>query len=172
MPAALTIEQKRERNLQKMAEKAEGQVRTQGNRTGSDRKRGMFNGTQGKLTVNREIAGYHLHILNDTPGRIQNAVDAGYEFVTPEEIGGTISGTLEQNSDLGEKVRYRVGADEAGNAMYAYLMKIRQDWYEEDQQIIQSRIDQVDDAIKNGKLTGDGNSTEGFYVPKGGIKVS
>ena len=39
-----------------------------------ERKKGVFNGTQGKLQVGNQIEGYHLHIFNDMPGRIQQAL--------------------------------------------------------------------------------------------------
>ena len=91
------------------------------------RSRGAFNGTKGKF-LQLEIPGYHLHILNDTPGRISEALDNGYEFVSIDDVpdGARL---LEFNADLGERIRYRVGVNEAGDALYAYHMKIREDWY-------------------------------------------
>lgn len=127
------------------------------------RVRNAFNGTQGKLTVRTQIPGYHLHIFNDTPGRIQQAIDAGYEFVREEEVGGSTSNVVSRNTDIGEKYRFLVGTGEGGEPMYAYLMKIRQEYYEEDQKELQRRNDKTDAAIRAGKLTKDGMSTEGFY---------
>jgi hypothetical protein len=49
-------------------------------------------------------------------------------------------------------------------------MKIKREFYEEDQAALQSRNDRIDEAIRGGKLTGDGQNTEGFYKPKEGIK--
>ena len=97
-----------------------------------ERKRGVFNGTQGKLQVNTEIPGFHLHIFNDTPGRIQNATENGYEFVHPSEVGGVMENVTSRNTDLGDKVRFLVGAGDKGEPMYAYLMKIKEEWWEED----------------------------------------
>lgn len=169
MPAALTPQQKRERALgQDTAQVRENVTRETGD--GQRRKRGVFNGTQSKLAVNKTIPGYHLHWLNDTATRIQNAVDNGYEFVTPEEVGGTSVNVVERNSDLGSRVRQYVGVSESGDAIYAYLMKIKQEWYDEDQADIQERNDLVDQAIRNGNNTKAGDSPDGFYVPKEGIK--
>jgi hypothetical protein len=47
-------------------------------------------------------------------------------------------------------------------------MKQRLEWYEEDQRALQARNNQVDAAIKRGKITGDNPS---FYVPQGGISM-
>ena len=129
-------------------------------------RRSAFNGTRGKLQVGHQIPGYHLHIFNDTSGRIQQAQEAGYEFVHPDEVGGVTTNVTSRNTDIGDKVRFLVGTGEKGEAMYAYLMKIKQEWYEEDQASLQVRNDKTDAAIRGGKA-GDADTT-GFY--NAGIK--
>ena len=159
MAQAKTIEQKREEAL----------TRTANERPTRERVRNVFNGTQAKLTVNNQIPGYHMHIFNDEPGRIQTAIDGGWEFVTPDEVGGVKDSVTSGNTDLGDKVRFLVGTSEKGDGLYAYLMKIKQEWWEEDQAEIQKRNDRVDDAIRGGVNVASGTSAEGFYTPKGGI---
>lgn len=159
MAQAKTIEQKREDAL----------TRTTNERPTRERVRNVFNGTQAKLTVNHQIPGYHMHIFNDEPGKIQTAIDGGWEFVTPDEVGGVKDSVTSGNTDLGDKVRFLVGSSEKGDGLYAYLMKIKQEWWEEDQAEIQKRNDRVDDAIRGGVNVKDGTSAEGFYTPKGGI---
>ena len=159
MAQAKTIEQKREEAL----------TRTANERPTRERVRNVFNGTQAKLTVNNQIPGYHMHIFNDEPGRIQTAIDGGWEFVTPDEVGGVKDSVTSGNTDLGDKVRFLVGTSEKGDGLYAYLMKIKQEWWEEDQAEIQKRNDRVDDAIRGGVNVSSGTSAEGFYTPKGGI---
>ena len=159
MAQAKTIEQKREEAL----------TRNANERTTRERVRNVFNGTQAKLTVNNQIPGYHMHIFNDEPGRIQTAVDGGWEFVTPDEVGGVKDSVTSGNTDLGDKVRFLVGTSEKGDGLYAYLLKIKQEWYDEDQAEIQKRNDRVDDAIRGGVNVASGTSAEGFYTPKGGI---
>ena len=131
-----------------------------------ERKKGVFNGTVGKLQVGSTIPGYHLHIFNDMPGRIQQATENGYEFVHPNEVGGTTETVTSRNTDIGDKVRFLVGAGEKGEPMYAYLMKIKQEWWEEDQAELQAKNDKTDAAIRQGKTPG-ADST-GFY--NAGIK--
>jgi len=159
MAKALTIEEKKEQAL----------TRTTNERTTRERVRNVFNGTQAKLTVNKQIPGYHLHIFNDEPGRVQTAIDGGWEFVTPDEVGGVKDSVTSGNTDLGDKVRFLVGTSEKGDGLYAYLLKIKQEWYDEDQAEIQKRNDRVDDAIRGGVNVASGTSAEGFYTPKGGI---
>jgi hypothetical protein len=131
-----------------------------------ERKKGVFNGTQGKLQVGGTVPGYHLHIFNDTPGRITAAQENGYEFVSPDEVGGTTENVTSRNTDIGEKVRFLVGAGEKGEPMYAYLMKIKEEWWIEDQAQLQERNDKTDAAIRQGKTPGVDSA--GFY--NAGIK--
>lgn len=163
MARALTIEEK--------VARAEGRTTAPMNADGSSptrTRRGVFNGTEQKLRVSKEIPGYHLHILNDTPGRIDTALDGGYEFVSPEEVGGISDRVTALNTELSNnRVRYLVGTGEGGAPMYAYLMKIRQEWYDEDQEGLQHKVDGVDAAIRSGKNPTSGSSSDGFYSPRG-----
>lgn len=170
MPKALTPEEKAAKVLEKKAEES-GTV-TRARPTDGRARRNVFNGTSQKLAVHGEIPGYHLHIFNDVPGRIEEALSAGYEFVSPDEIGGVASGVVSRNSALDDKVRFLVGSDGAGGGLYGYLMKIKQEWFEEDQAAIQSRNDVVDAAIRAGQNVKAGTTTDGFYTPAGGIKLS
>lgn len=174
MPRALTMEEKvakveNKREAEKHGEPAT-QVRNSVDR-GERTRRGVFNGTTGKLKVYGDIPGYHLHILNDVPGRIEEALSGGYEFVSPSEIGGVAEGVVSRNTDLGDKVRFLVGTSDKGDGLYAYLMKIKQEWYEEDQQELQRANDRVDHAIRSGKNTKDGTNADGFYIPAEGISL-
>ena len=180
MPKALTLQEKKDRVLAlkaKQADKQEASVATETVVEGTvvkrtRKKRGTFNGTEGKLSVAHLIDGYHLHILNDVPGRISQAIDSGYEFVTPDEVGGaTNNNVTSRNTDLGDKVRFLVGHNDQGNELFGYLMKIPQEWYDEDQQLLQGRNDKVDNAIRKGKVVAEGQSADGFYVPSGGISM-
>ena len=170
MAKALTPEEKRDRahadlaalsNPKEPTPSADGAVR---------RRRGVFNGTQGKLKVEGTIPGYHLHILNDDRNRLQEAQDNGYEFVAPGEIKGVSENVTSRNGDIGDsRVRFLVGTQENGQPLFGYLMKIRQDWYNEDQAELQKKNDQIDAAIRKGAITGENPN---FYVPQGGIKLS
>jgi hypothetical protein len=167
MPRALTYEEKRDRNMaaqqvqqETPAASASGAVR---------RRRNVFNGTEAKLSVHHQIPGYHLHVFTDVGGRIQTALDSGYEFVTPDEVGGVSENVVSRNGDLGERIRFLVNPRAEGSEQYGYLMKQRQEWYEEDQAELQAKNNRIDEAIRGGKITGENS---GFYVPQGGIKLT
>lgn len=161
MPAALTMEEK--------VAKAEAKIARKTEERSSTPKRESFNGTEGKLRIGNQIEGYHTHIFNDVPGRVDQALRVGYEFVKPDEVGGTATNVVSRNTDIGDKVRFLVGVD-GDKPQYGYLMKIRQEFYDEDQAKLQAKNDLSDDAIRGGTMNKPGNSTEGFY--DAGIKVS
>jgi hypothetical protein len=96
-------------------------------------------------------------------------MDSGYEFVRPDEVGGVSENVVSRNGDLGERIRYLVNPRAQGSEQYGYLMKIRQEWYEEDQAELQAKNNRIDNAIRGGKVSGENPA---FYVPNGGIKLN
>ena len=159
---AVAIPEKRVENPPKASTVADKPVRT-------ERVRNVFNGTQLKLSVNQTIPGYHLHVFTDQGQWIQEAIKGGYEFVSPAEVGGVSENVVSRNGDLGEeRIRYLVNPRAEGSEQYGYLMKIREEWFLEDQKELQEKNNQIDRAIRKGKITGENSS---FYVPPGGISV-
>lgn len=119
------------------------------------RERGVFNGTTKKLTVVTEIPGYQLRWFNDQDGRIEAAVGrAWWEFVTQDEIAlGDGNKVLERNSDLGTRVRAIVGTLDNGMPLYAYLLKIKKEYFDEDQAAGAAQIRAGEkEMLKNGGL--------------------
>lgn len=167
MPKALTIEEKRAKALGDVVSTPSG---GKPEASKPSRRRNVFNGTEGKLKVSKQIPGYHLYIFNDEPGRIDSALESGYEFVHPDEIGHVGDNVVSRNTDITDKVRFLVGRSATGGPLYGYLMKIKQEWWDEDQAAIQDRNNKVDAAVKGGKAPGV--NPEGFYVPEGGIKLT
>ena len=170
MPRALNEFEKRDRLMEKVAEKRAAAVAPRPAEDGATRKRrNVFNGTEAKISVRTQIEGYHLHVFTDTGGRIQEAMDSGYEFVRPEEVGGVSENVVSRNGDLGERIRFLVNPRAQGTEQYGYLMKIRQEWYEEDQAELQAKNNRIDASIRGGKVGGENPA---FYVPNGGIKLN
>ena len=170
MPRALNEFEKRDRTIAKMEQrKAAESAPTPALNVTTRKKRNVFNGTEAKISVQQQIDGYHLHVFTDTGGRIQQAIDNGYEFVTPDEVGGVSENVVSRNGDLGERIRYLVNPRAEGTEQYGYLMKIRQEWYEEDQAELQAKNNLIDAAIRKGKITGENSS---FYTPRDGIKLN
>jgi len=125
------------------------------------KKRKPAGGTYSKLTVDipddmKEK--YHYHWINDTPGRLLQAQNGDYEFVSPQEVG------FDNNES---KVKVFAGVNDDGSPIFAYLMKIRMEWYTEDQAEQQKHLDKMDSAMRKGKL----NDVPMGYVPEGGITI-
>jgi hypothetical protein len=131
------------------------------------RKRVPFGAHRTKLQVEDTIPGYVLRWFNDVDGRLQRAEEGGYVFVTSDEVPRLGQGALHQgNSDVNSKVSKIVsrGKDE----IRAYLMKIKKEYYDEDQAVKESVNYQVDEAMRAG--TPSGNVVENQYVPKGHVQ--
>lgn len=134
--------------------------------TVAERKRIPFTGPDLKLAV-PEISGYHLHWFLGSPARIQRAIQAGYEFVDQSEVqvnnhllGGN---PLDSGStDLGTRVSIVAGGEDIGTdgqATRLYLMKIKEEWWKEDQAAQTgpgSRLEGVRNALLSGMLGREG----------------
>lgn len=101
-------------------------------------------------------ANFHRHWFSDTPGRIEDALRAGYTHVEDKE---------------GKKVSRPVGVSVSGGVEMGYLMEIPEEWYKEDMALQQRAIDANDDAIRRGAVSGT-PGVDGRYVPESrGIKI-
>jgi len=105
------------------------------------------------------IPGYHLHWFNGTEERLARAQAAGYEFVNADEVKVNSVGlgnesTQSGNTDLGSQVSVVAGSEigRDGQPMRMILMKIKQEWYEEDQKLVDARSAQVANALTGGML--------------------
>jgi hypothetical protein len=128
-------------------------------------KRVPFGVPRSKLSVGKQIEGFHLRWINDEPGRIPKAMASGYVFVEPHEVDWESTGAdpnLDEN-----KIGIIAGTNKDGSTMYAYLMKTPMEFFEEDQQYVQGQLDAIDAGIRGGKL--DLGANDNRYVPEGGI---
>lgn len=123
------------------------------------------------------IPGYHLHWFRGDASRIQRAMDGGYERVLSNEVslnnvslGGNsaLSGSTDMGSGVSTVAGKELGPD--GQPIRMVLMKIKQEWYEEDQKLVEQRNDQVADSISGGlagaAVAQDKGETNMRYVGK------
>ena len=110
------------------------------------RERIPFGSPEQKMTARQE-KGYHYRWFNDNwakePGRVQRAKAAGYEVVQHEKSGMTVS-----TNDDGSEVK-------------AVLMRIPQEWYEEDRKAKARELDKIDEQIHGGKFDNKLTNTYG-----------
>ena len=139
---------------------------------GAERKRIPMSVPVQKLSV-PDIPGYHLHWFQGTPERLERALEGGYEFVDEIEtsvpdagLGGTSTRT--GNTDLGTRVSIvagkEVGAD--GQPIRLVLMKIKQEWYEEDQKLVEERNQATIDSLLGGTQNAGGHDSSHRYVDR------
>lgn len=105
--------------------------------------------------------GYYRYWFNDEPGRISQARDSGYEHV---------------KNAAGEHEKRVVGTQKSGGALWAYLMEIPTEIWEDDQKLTHRRTDDMESAIKRSRVIAqskaEATEDEGsFYVPGGGSKI-
>lgn len=144
-------------------------VRAEGERT-QRKRRGVFNGMRQKLQVIGEMKGYHLCWINDIPGMIAQAKEGGYEFVSENEIEMANNNVVDRNNSEGTHIKVLVGTNEDNSGMFAYLMKIRDEYFDEDQADIQSYNDKIDAQICGGNVEGS-VGRDGRYIPSQGISI-
>lgn len=88
--------------------------------------------------------------------RIPQAIQAGYEFVDDREVHVNQSGvasdlSVSGNQSLDSRVRIH-----AGGGQYFILMKIKEEWFREDQQLIAKRNAEVLSQIFRGEVIVEG----------------
>ena len=108
--------------------------------------------------------------INDDPGRLSAAEEAGYTFVTDPsaEIG---EGGTNERDGLTTKIRRRVGARDDHTVKMAYLMVIDKELYEQDQKDKQRDIDRTEEGLRRGDIEAGLPAHDGRYTPTEGIKI-
>lgn len=105
-----------------------------------------------------EIPGYHLHWFSGE-ARVQRALRAGYEFVEEDEtVVNDRSASGGENQDMGSRVSVFSGdeVDNRNEPVRLYLMKIREELWEEDQAALTDRSKGMLEALNvgNGDMSG------------------
>lgn len=132
--------------------------------TPAERKRIPMTVPMQKLEVS-EIPGYHLHWMRGTAGRLAQALRAGYEYVTEDEVTMNnldLAGDLSKggSTDMGSKVSVTTGDDAGhdGQPVRLYLMKIREEWWQESQKVVATRSEGIADTFRRGMIGADAGS--------------
>lgn len=121
------------------------------------------------------IPGYHLHWFLNNPTRIARARQGGYEFVNDNEV--TLNGIAlgaavdDGNMDLGSRVSVPSGALGAdGQAEMHILMKIKEEWYQESEKLLEDRNESVAAALR-GESVAPGMDGSNRYIDTARTKL-
>ena len=108
------------------------------------------------LSVKGKEPGYHYRIVNDTGDRIADLQDRGYELVDAKDVR---VGDKRVNSAAPEGSKAQVSV---GGGQKAFVMRIKQEWFDEDQTAKQDEIKKLEQSmlqqalsqndLRNGKL--------------------
>ncbi len=133
-------------------------------------KRVPLNSFRTKLHIPAEQmdTAYHYRWFKDVGGRLEQAQNAGFEFVVND--GKITVGEREGNTDIGGNISV-LGGDDPRNPGGSYrmiLMRQPIDFHKEDQQLKQDRVDGLNAQIY-GNIRGD--KVENAYTPPGASPV-
>lgn len=110
-------------------------------------------GARGRLNVQGKDPEFHYRLVNDSGDRINQFVEAGYEMVTRADhrIGDN---RVDVASSEGTHASVSVGVKSNGEPQRGYLMRIKNEWYEEDQKAKLANIQEQENQIKKPKIDG------------------
>jgi len=105
-------------------------------------RRSPINGTRNRLNVRGQEPGYVYRIVNDVDDRIQSLQEMGYEIVTDSNV--TVGDKRIANpTQEGSPVKVSVG-----QGVQAYVMRQKQEWFDEDQKAKAARTDELEAQMK------------------------
>jgi len=113
-------------------------------------------GTRNILTVKGKDPNYEYRIVNDIDDRVAQFQEAGYELV---ENGAVKVGDKRVNSASSEGSVKQLSV---GQGTKAYLMRIKKEWYVEDQQAKQGQVNEIERATQEKALSGTYGSIESY----------
>lgn len=98
--------------------------------------------TRNVLTVKGKEPGYHYRIVNDQADRIEMFKEAGYEVVEAKDvvIGDKRVGSASPDGSLAQV--------SVGKGDKAYLLRIKQEWYDEDQAAKEAKVRSLEESMK------------------------
>jgi hypothetical protein len=106
-------------------------------------------GRRNVLTVAGKEPGYVYRVVNDVGDNVQRYLNAGYEFVEAKDV--TIGDTrIGAPTATGSKAEAHVGG-----GTKAFVMRQREDFYQEDQAAKQAHVDAIEASTKQEALNGN-----------------
>jgi len=113
-------------------------------------------GQRSRVSVKNRDDNYHYRVVNANmetdPDRVQAFLDAGYEIVPADKAGQIGDKQVDTPSGLGSSSQISVG-----QGTKAVLMRIRKEWYSEDQTVKQAEIDALESTMKKESKADYGN---------------
>jgi hypothetical protein len=102
-------------------------------------------GARNILAVKGQDPDYVYRVCNDDYSRIDDLVERGWEFVQAKDIKVGDSRRIDNPVSEGTKAMIQVGRTKPKTA---FVMRIKREWYLEDQQAKQDKVDQLEATMK------------------------
>ena len=112
------------------------------------------------LSVKGKEPGYFYRIVNDEGDRIEAFKEAGYELVAADDVR---IGDKRVNSASPEGSHAKVSV---GGGKKAFLMRIKQEWYDEDQAAKQTDINRLEQSMRQQALSQNELKNGKFEITK------
>lgn len=106
-------------------------------------------GVRNVLTVSGKHPDFEYRIVNDEGDRVEQFKAAGYDVVSASDV---IVGDRRINKASAEGSAAQVSV---GGGMKAVVMRIKKEWYEEDQTVKQERVAETEYATKTEAMKGN-----------------
>jgi hypothetical protein len=97
-----------------------------------------------RLDVQNKEAGYIYRVVNDTDDRIPALQEQGYEICPDAKVGAVGSRRVDNPSALGSSSHVSVG-----QGTKAVVMRIREEYFKEDQAAKQQVVDDMEQTMKS-----------------------
>ena len=136
----------------------------------SGRKRVPIHASRDVMTLDQQDPNFVYRWVNDVKEgtRIKRFEEAGYEVVSKEEAGQIGDRGVESTTSPGDAATKVVGVDEqVGRPVAGVLMKIKREWYEEDQGVKEERIRRRERAIVEENALHDSARGDGEFTERG-----
>lgn len=100
------------------------------------------------LAVRGKEPGFQYRVVNDIDDRVLSFEEAGYEVVTDKDVS-VGDKRVDKSSELGSVKEFSVGGGQR-----AVLMRIPDEWYQEDQAAKQQHVKALEDSTRKDALSG------------------
>ena len=108
-----------------------------------------------RLSVQNKEPGFVYRIVNDVDDRVSQMQESGYELCEKAQVGAIGDKRVDNTASIGSIAHFSVG-----QGTKAVVMRIRDEWYKEDQTVKQQEVNAIEAAMnQESREAGD-------YVPK------
>lgn len=104
-------------------------------------RRTSINGTRNVLNISGKEPGWSYRVVNDVGDRIEQLKEIGYEIVEDSKVQ-VGDRRIANPTKEGSPVKVSVGGGVQG-----YVMRIRQEWKDEDQAKKDARVDKIEQGL-------------------------